>query len=155
VDQEERPLSLIERVHGRPVGADLDTVAARPGMGDPHTGVYPVPAVGGPIGADRSGVTMSRLSVVGAAAERVVSGPPREVVSMSTTSDAMKFRADLLDLTERLIADLDWAPAGRVMATVVACRSDLSRGGVQRDGLLVATETCVRSRLQPPARRSR
>ena len=79
---------------------------------------------------------------------------PVNVGRISTAEAARKVRSGLLDLTNRLIADLNWAPAWRVTAAVAAYRSELSRGGVPRDGLLAATEACVRSRMQAPASRS-
>ena len=75
---------------------------------------------------------------------------PATVVRITTAQAARRFRSDLLALTDRLIADLDWVPSGRVMATVAGCRSELARLGVPRDGLLAATEACVRLRMDPP-----
>ena len=50
-------------------------------------------------------------------------------------------------MTERLIADYDCVPAGRVLAIVALCRSDLYRAGVWGDGLIAATEAMVRGRM--------
>jgi hypothetical protein len=70
------------------------------------------------------------------------------MVAMTTAEDARQFRVALLVMTERLIAEFrPLAPAGRVMATVAVCRTELSGMGVRGDGLLDATEAMVRVRL--------
>jgi hypothetical protein len=50
-------------------------------------------------------------------------------------------------MTERLIADYECVPAGRVLAIVALCRSDLLCTGVRGDALIVATEATVRARM--------
>src|SRR5690348_18045975 len=72
-----------------------------------------------------------------------------------TAGEATQIRSALLDLADRLIFELDWVPAGRVIATVAACRTDLVRVGARGDGLLAATEACVRRRIDPPPPASR
>ena len=78
-------------------------------------------------------------------------GPARNVAPVMSASEARQFRSALLDMTDRLIFDLDWVPAGRVIATIVACRSELVRVGARGDGLLAATEACVRRRIDSPS----
>ena len=65
-----------------------------------------------------------------------------------TTAERLRReRAALLALTERLIAEHDCVPAGRVMATVAACRSELHRKGLHGEDLLRSAEAMARSRM--------
>ena len=56
-------------------------------------------------------------------------------------------RAALVAMTERLIAEYNWVPAGRVMVTVAGCRSELLRMGLRGEGLLLSAEAMARTRM--------
>ena len=71
--------------------------------------------------------------------------------TVAILDEARKYRSDLVGVTERLIEDFDWVPAGRVLATVAVCRSELARTGVRGEGLLEATEAMARSRMNARA----
>lgn len=68
-----------------------------------------------------------------------------------TAEDAKSMRVALLTLTERLIAEYEGAPAGRVIAVVVRCRHQLAVAGVHGVGLVDATESMARTTLSQAA----
>jgi hypothetical protein len=68
-----------------------------------------------------------------------------------TAEEAKDLRSDLVAMAERLVADCDWVPAGRVFATVAVCRAELARTGVHGRGLIDATEAMARSRIRAQA----
>jgi hypothetical protein len=64
-----------------------------------------------------------------------------------TAADVVGVRAGLLRLTEQLVAEYRTTfAAGTVIRTVVGCRDDLRRVGVQA-GLVPAVEAMARTRL--------
>jgi len=66
---------------------------------------------------------------------------------MTNVEQMREQRSDLLALAEGLIAQYDWLPAGRVIATVAVCRSELSRMGVRGVGLIDATRAMACARI--------
>jgi len=65
--------------------------------------------------------------------------------------DTRKARLALVAVIDRLIAEFDGAPAGRIIAVVALCRHQLVETGLQGEGLVVATEAMARTRMSPAA----
>ncbi len=68
-----------------------------------------------------------------------------------TIEEAKTLRIALFTLTERLIAEYEYAPAGRVMAAVARSRQQLAVAGVHGLGLIDATESMARRKLSKAA----
>jgi len=68
-----------------------------------------------------------------------------------TIEDAKILRVAELTMTERLIAEFDGTPAGRVIAIVALCRRQLDAVGVHGVGLTYATESMARARMSKAA----
>jgi len=68
-----------------------------------------------------------------------------------TNEDAKILRVELLTMTERLIAEVDDAPAGGVIAVVALCRRQLAAAGVHGVGLTYATESMARTKMSKAA----
>ena len=69
-----------------------------------------------------------------------------------TAERVRREKAALVAMTARLVAEYDWVPAGRVMVTVAACRSDLLRIGLRGEALLQSAEAMARTRMNLSAR---
>jgi hypothetical protein len=68
-----------------------------------------------------------------------------------TVDQARNLRTEMVALTERLIAEFDRTPAGRVIAVVTLCRHQLAEAGLHGDGLVYATESMARTRMSQAA----
>lgn len=64
-----------------------------------------------------------------------------------TIEAARPRRMELLTMTERLVAEFNSAPAGRVIAVVAQCRRQLVAAGVHGMGLTYATESMARTKM--------
>jgi hypothetical protein len=65
--------------------------------------------------------------------------------------DISTLRVELLAITERLIAEFDDTPSGRVIAVVALCRRQLDAAGVLGTGLTYATESMARTKMSKAA----
>lgn len=68
--------------------------------------------------------------------------------------DVQAVRKDLLDLTERLVAEHSSLPAGSVIRCVARCKEELVGAGV-RSGLVDAVDAMARQRLSGRGPRTR
>ena len=68
-----------------------------------------------------------------------------------TIQEAKTVRLGMFTMTERLIAEYEGEPAGRVMAVVARSRRQLVVAGVRGVGLLDATESIARTKLSNAA----
>jgi hypothetical protein len=105
------------------------------------------------VGGSRGGTPVAPrpITEMQTAPSPVASRPLRQLVPLTTAKDVKQYRADLLSVTDRLIAEFDWAAAGRVITTVAGCRSELSRMGLRGGELVLVTEACARARLNSSA----